>query len=84
MVPFEVTGDPIMTRFKGVGNKNLSTYRFVNCKIAFNGSIFIHDFLVLPDNEAFVPFLFGRDLLKKMRIHLCQLEIKYSINELMN
>lgn len=37
----------------------------------------------MPDEEAVVPILIGRDLLSKMHIHLCQLEIKYSKNDLM-
>lgn len=84
LVPFVMTDDLIVTNFRGMGNRFLSTYGLVRCKIIFRGNEFIHNFLILPDNEAVVPFLIGRDLLRKMNIFLCQIvSHKYTKNDLL-
>lgn len=82
-VPFEVTDKTIMTNYRGMGNKNLSTHGFVKCKIVFEGREYLHKFLILPDAEAVVPFLIGRDLMRKMHIHLCQLKQTYNVTDLL-
>lgn len=85
LVPFEVKGEPVPTNLRGMGNRNLSTYGYVKCKIVYENRTYFHYFLVLPDEEAIIPFLIGRDLLRKMNIHLCQLkDNSYSINDLLN
>lgn len=40
----------------------ISIFRTVKCKIIFMNREVIHDFSVLPDEEAIVPLLIGRDL----------------------
>lgn len=85
LVPFVANDDQILTKFRGMGNKQLSMCGFVKCKFVFRDHVLMHYFLILPDEEAAVPLLVGRDLLKKMNIHLCQIEkTKYSINEILN
>lgn len=83
MVPFAIDGELITTNLRGMGNKNLSTYGFVYCKIVFKNCVYLHKFFVLPDDEAVVPLLIGRDLLHKMNIKLCQLiDYRYSIDDI--
>lgn len=84
-MPFEVKSELVPTNLRGMGNKNLSTYGYVKCKIVYENRTYFHYFLVLPDEEAIIPFLIGRDLLRKMNIHLCQLkDNSYSVNDLLN
>lgn len=83
-VPFLVNSDRKLSGFRGMGNKTLSMYGFVKCQFVFREHIVTHNFLVLPDEEAAVDLLVGRDLLKKMNIKLCQIkEIKYSFQDLL-
>ena len=51
--------------------------------IKFRNREILHDFFVLPDEEAVIPLLIGRDLLGKFNVHLCHIERKYIIGELM-
>lgn len=83
-VPF-VNDDRILTKFKGMGNKQLSMCGFVKCKFVFREHELMHDFLILPDEEAAVPLLVGRDLLRRMNIHLCQISSnKYSCQKILD
>lgn len=83
LVPFNLSSEGTLTQLYGMGNKRLSTYGTVKCKILFRAHELIHDFIVLPDDETIIPLLIGVDLLNRMRIHLCQLpKIKYNVNEL--
>lgn len=83
LVPVEVNGAKRVTSFKGMGNKRISTYGNVTCAIGFREHALRHEFIILPDEESPVPMLVGRDLLRKMRIHLCQLaNYQYSKNSL--
>lgn len=81
---FEVEDELALKKYRGMGNKYLSTYGFVTCIVELRKRDYKHDFLVLPDNEAVLPFLIGRDLMTKMDIHLCQMVKRYSKNELLN
>ncbi|RYE22183.1 MAG: hypothetical protein EOP45_08580, partial [Sphingobacteriaceae bacterium] len=83
-VPF-VNDSRTLTKFKGMGNKQISMCGFVKCKFVFREHELTHDFLILPDEEAAVPLLVGRDLLKKMNIHLCQISNnKYSCQKILD
>lgn len=85
LVPFPVKSDKTMTRFRGMGNKRLSMYGYIKCQFVFGEHNLTHFFIVLPDDQAAVPLLIGRDLLRKMNIHLCQIKpMKYNRNELLD
>lgn len=83
-VPFIVNSDRILIPFRGMGNGQLSMYGLVKCKFVFREHNLTHYFLILPDELAAVPLLVGRDLLRKMNIHLCQLKTEYSTDKLLS
>lgn len=85
MVPFEVNRVSTVSTYRSVGGKRLCTYGTVKCKFVYARHRLIHYFIILPDEQMLLPMLVGRDLLRKMRIHLCQLmERKYNKTELLS
>lgn len=86
LVPFIITSKTFASRYNGIGNNKLSTYGTIFCDIEYRGKIYGQYFYILPDTEAIVPLLIGRDLMEKMNIHLCQIEnIKsYAKNEMLH
>lgn len=48
--------------YKGMGGAKLNSFGKVKCAIKFRNHVFIHDFVILPDTETFVPIIIGRDL----------------------
>lgn len=88
MVPFIITSETFESKFSGLGKNKLSTFGTILCKIDFNGETYDHFFYILPDSEAIVPLLIGRDLMRKMGIDLYQIKHAkkkmFSKNELLN
>lgn len=73
-----------LTPYRGMGNTRLSTYGQILCKVIFRNQSVTHVFTVIPDDEALVPLLVGRDVLPKLGIHLCQIKKKYKRGVLLN
>lgn len=93
LVPFNGSTNLTEIGCKGMGGKRLSTYGSIECEVEFKGKHYKHFFFILPDEEAVVPILIGRDLMHAMNICLCQIEennctgekkISYSRNLLLN
>ena len=61
-----------VTPYRGIGKDRISSYGQVECTILYNDRIIEHVLFVLPDDEAVVPVLIGRDVWVKFKIRLCQ------------
>lgn len=78
LIPFAINSEKTVSPYRGVGINRLSAHGLVKCKVIYAGRVVIHNFLVLPDEEAVVPLLFGRDILPKLKIQLCRIRKKYT------
>lgn len=54
------------------------------CARRFRDRIVFHDLLVIPDEEAIVPLLIGRDLMPKLNVHLCRTKRSYTRGQLVD
>lgn len=83
ILPFPISTEKKLTSYRGIGNKNLNVYGRIKCEIHFGNRKCLHSFFILPDEEAVVPILVGRDLLSKFNIQLCQIKYSYTRDELL-
>lgn len=74
---------PKLTTFRGVGNGKVTSYGTVKCKVTFGNITSIHDVIVIPDDEAVVPLLIGREFLNKLGIGLYQVKKSYLPTQLL-
>lgn len=68
--------------YRGMGNVKLNSHGEITCVITFRNRVITHRFIILPDAEALVPLLIGRDLLPKLNVHLCRTKRQYSRDRL--
>lgn len=78
LVPFIIESEPFKSKYSGMGSNKLNIYGTIECYLEYKDELFKHFFYIIPDSEAIVPLLIGRDLMGKMRIQLCQLNEKIS------
>lgn len=74
LVPFIIDDKLLASNYRGLGNCKVNTHGLIKCHITFRGEKYTHFFFVLPDEDAIVPLLIGRDLMNVMNICLCQIQ----------
>lgn len=70
--------------YRGMGHFKLHTYGTVDCALRFRDRTVFHKLVIIPDGEALVPLLIGRDLMPKLNVHLCRTRRSYTRGQLLD
>lgn len=73
-----ITCNPHFSGFRGLANQSITSLGHAEGRVTFRNTSVYHSFIILPKSQTAWSMIAGRDLLKKMNIHLHYVSYRYS------